>query len=231
MSDHRERACWRCGSLLHHEDDGRCEARHYIAEVERVTADRDRLAADLARVTAERDAALVTLDRISGALHDAGTVVPDDPEAAIRALIKERDEARSMLAHLRNTVHDHNATSACGAEPECWCEDCKAEREQRKKHGALSPLYLPAPQLARATRSDLARERERVTGLEGYLDILTVIAETFGDMDDERVISVGWWDFEEFNARVRYTVGYYKAARAALSRRAMKSIDTYQGKL
>ena len=41
MSDHNERACTRCGSLLHHEDSFRCDARFLGVEI---TSLRERLA-------------------------------------------------------------------------------------------------------------------------------------------------------------------------------------------
>lgn len=67
-------------------------------------------------------------------------------------------------------------------------------------------------------RRQLEETQAGAAAMRYYLDQLTIISGTFGDMDVERVISIGWWeDGGNFNAKVKYTVGFFKAARYALT--------------
>jgi hypothetical protein len=59
------------------------------------------LARRVSELSAQFAAANVALDLVSGALCDAGSVVVEPYHEGIRALIKERDEARAELAALR----------------------------------------------------------------------------------------------------------------------------------
>ncbi len=139
---------------------------------------------------------------------------------------------RAALDRLRAQLAERNATIA---KLEARCKDLTVLlRQCRRKCGCA--VFNGGPTLnLLAERGQRIAELERrldeaqagAAAMRQYLDHLTLIAETFGDMDAERVISVGWWDSDDwhgFNARVKYTVAYYKAARAALATDAGKPL-------
>jgi hypothetical protein len=129
---------------------GRCDNCLKACAADKVVELRTEM--DKLKVEVER---LKRVEKGLTAANDRLTAERDD-------LRKTKEEPRKLLAVLRNAVHDHNATNACGGEPECWCDDCNAEREHKKKYGQVDGFALPATKKARAIADEVAQLRAAV---------------------------------------------------------------------
>jgi chromosome segregation ATPase len=164
----------------------RCTTTHHAACDCREAAhaeDVTQLRADLARVTAERDIWQSTCgelrlveSRISGAIADARDVPMGDHVEAVRALVRERDDARASLAEVRRDldtmirVHDEVEARAVAAEAVAEERRERAKRAEAERDDARAMVDQLREQavalLGRATSAehDLDDARQLLSG-------------------------------------------------------------------